>query len=289
MRRIVRWVDDAGRVSVGVEVDNAGHFRRLSGIDDPMPFLLGQLFSPEGGPVTPVDPYSLELGDGRTLIAPLDPPEVWCAEVTYERGRDAHLEDSAVRDVYDLVYEAHRPQLFLKDAGCRRTVGPGEAVGIRGDSTWNVPEPEIGLVIGERGRILAYTIGNDLSSREIEGANPLYLSQAKTYAASCAIGPALYIPPREPLGFQVIMRISNEEGEVLYEDKTSTTLMARTFEELASWLVRENPVPPGSILMTGTGLVPPDSFSLVPGNWVEIHVPEIGTLVNPVALATSLL
>lgn len=289
MRRIVRWVDSAGRISVGVEVDNEGHFRKLSGIEDPMPFLRGELFSPEGGPVIPVDPYSLELGDGRTLIAPIDPPEVWCAEVTYERGRDSHKDDSAMRDVYDLVYDAHRPQLLLKDAGCRRTVGPGEPVGVRGDSTWNVPEPEIGLVIGERGRILAYTIGNDLSSREIEGANPLYLSQAKTYAASCAIGPALYIPPREPQGFQIIMRISDEEGEILYEDKTSTTLMARTFTELASWLVRENPVPPGSILLTGTGLVPPDSSSLVPGHWVEIHVPEIGTLVNPVALATSLL
>ena len=289
MRRIVRWVDGAGRVSVGVEVDNEGHFRRLSGLEDPMPFLRGEMFSPEGRPVTPADPYSLELGDGLTLITPLDPPEVWCAGVTYERSRDARMEESAVRDVYDLVYEAHRPELFLKDAAGRRTVGPGEPIGIRGDSTWNVPEPEIGVVVGERGRILAYTIGNDVSSREIEGANPLYLSQAKVYAGACAIGPALYIPPREPQGFQIIMRISNEEGDVLYEDKTSTTYMVRTFDELAAWLVKENPVPPGSVLLTGTGLVPPDSFSLVPGNWVEIHVPEIGTLVNPVALATSLL
>lgn len=289
MRRIVRWVDSAGRVSVGVELDNEGTFRKLSGIEDPMPFLRGEMFSPEGSPVTPVDPYSLELGNGRTLIAPLDPPEVWCAGVTYERSRDARMEESAVKDVYDLVYDAHRPELFLKDAGSRRTVGPGEPIGIRGDSTWNVPEPEIGLVVGERGRVLAYTIGNDVSSREIEAANPLYLTQAKVFASACAIGPSLYIPPREPLGFQIIMRISDEDGEVLYEDKTSTTNMVRTFQELTSWLVRENPVPPGSVLLTGTGLVPPESFSLVPGNWVEIHVPEIGTLVNPVALATNLL
>ena len=261
MRRIVRWVDSAGRVSVGVELDNEGTFRKLSGIDDPMPFLLGEMFTPEGSPIAPVDP----------------------------RSRDARMGESAVQDVYDLVYEAHRPELFLKDAGSRRTVGPGEPIGIRGDSTWNVPEPEIGVVVGERGKILAYTIGNDMSSREIEGANPLYLSQAKVYAAACSIGPALYIPPREPQGFQIIMRISDAEGEVLYEDKTSTTLMVRSFDELASWLVRENPVPPGSVLLTGTGLVPPDSFSLVPGNWVEIHVPEVGTLVNPVALATTLL
>jgi 2-dehydro-3-deoxy-D-arabinonate dehydratase len=280
MRRIVRWVDSAGRVSVGVELDNEGTFRKLSGIEDPMPFLLGEMFTPEGSPIAPVDPYSLELDGGRTLIAPLDPPEVWCAGVTYERSRDARMGESAVQDVYDLVYEAHRPELFLKDAGSRRTVGPGEPIGIRGDSTWNVPEPEIGVVVGERGKILAYTIGNDMSSREI---------QAKVYAAACSIGPALYIPPREPQGFQIIMRISDAEGEVLYEDKTSTTLMVRSFDELASWLVRENPVPPGSVLLTGTGLVPPDSFSLVPGNWVEIHVPEVGTLVNPVALATTLL
>ena len=227
--------------------------------------------------------------EGYELAIPVEPPELWGAGVTYERSRDARMGESAVQDVYDLVYEAHRPELFLKDAASRRTVGPGEPIGIRGDSTWNVPEPEIGVVVGERGKILAYTIGNDMSSREIEGANPLYLSQAKVYAAACSIGPALYIPPREPQGFQIIMRISDAEGEVLYEDKTSTTLMVRSFEELASWLVRENPVPPGSVLLTGTGLVPPDSFSLVPGNWVEIHVPEVGTLVNPVALATTLL
>ncbi|HET9287818.1 MAG TPA: fumarylacetoacetate hydrolase family protein [Gaiella sp.] len=282
-------MDSAGRVSVGVEVDSEGHFRRLSGVTDPMQFLEGEMFSPEGSPVTPADPYSLELDSGLTLISPLDPPEVWCAGVTYERSRNARVEESAVQDVYDLVYDAHRPELFLKDAGSRRTVGPGEPIGIRGDSTWNVPEPEIGLVIGERGKILAYTIGNDVSSREIEGANPLYLSQAKVYAGACAIGPSLYIPPREPLGFQIIMRISDEEGEVLYEDKTSTTQMVRSFDELSAWLVKDNPVPPGSVLLTGTGLVPPESFSLVPGNWVEIHVPEVGTLVNPVALATSLL
>ena len=189
MRRIIRWVDTAGRVSVGVEVDSEGHFRRLAGVSNPLQFLRGEMFSPEGSPVTPVDPYSLELGRGLTLLSPIDPPEVWCAGVTYERSRNARVEESAVKDVYDLVYDAHRPELFLKDAACRRTVGPGEPIGIRGDSTWNVPEPEIGLVIGERGRILAYTIGNDVSSREIEGANPLYLSQAKVYASSCAIGP----------------------------------------------------------------------------------------------------
>jgi 2-dehydro-3-deoxy-D-arabinonate dehydratase len=289
MRRIIRWVDGAGRVSVGVELENDGRFHRLLGTEDPIAFLRGEVFGFDKTPVVPVDPYSLELGDGLTLIAPIDPPEVWGAGVTYERSRDSHMQESTVRDVYDLVYAAHRPELFLKDAMCRRTVGPGEPVGIRGDSTWNVPEPEIALVIGERGRVLAYTIANDMSSREIEGANPLYLTQAKVYAGSCAIGPALHFPVHEPNGFQIIMRISDEEGDVLYEDRTTTAQMVRSFEELATWLVKENPVPPGSVLLTGTGIVPPESFSLIPGQWVEIHVPEVGTLVNPVALATTLL
>ena len=290
MRRIVRWVDSAGRVSVGVELDDEGTFRKLSGIDDPMPFLLGELFTPEGSPIAPVDPYSLELDGGRTLLAPLDPPEVWCAGVTYERSRDARMGESAVQDVYDLVYEAHRPELFLKDAASRRTVGPGEPIGIRGDSTWNVPEPEIGLVLGERGKILAYTIGNDMSSREIEGANPLYLSQAKVYAARL----------RDRPGRCTSRRASRRDSRSSCGSPTRTArcstrtrprrrAMVRSFDELVSWLVRDNPVPPGTVLLTGTGLVPPDSFSLVPGNWVEIHVPEVGTLVNPVALATTLL
>ena len=289
MRRIIRWVDRAGRVSVGVEMEDDGRFHRLLGTDDPMAFLRGELFGFDKSPVVPVDPYSLELGGGLTLIAPIDPPEVWGAGVTYEQSRDSHMKESTIRDVYDLVYAAHRPELFLKDAMCRRTVGPGEPVGIRGDSTWNVPEPEVALVIGERGRILAYTIANDMSSREIEGANPLYLTQAKVYAGACSIGPALHFPVHEPTGFQIIMRISDEEGEVLYEGRTTTAQMVRGFEELATWLVKENPVPPGSVLLTGTGIVPPESFSLIPGHWVEIHVPEVGTLVNPVALATSLL
>ena len=123
----------------------------------------------------------------------MDAPEVWCAGVTYERSRDARIEESAVKDVYSLVYDAPRPELFLKDAGGRRTVGPGEPIGIRSDSSWNVPEPEIGLVIGDEGRIEGLTIGNDVSSRDIEGANPLYLPQAKIYAGACAIGPAVYV------------------------------------------------------------------------------------------------
>jgi 2-dehydro-3-deoxy-D-arabinonate dehydratase len=221
------------------------------------------------------------------LLLPFEPPEVWCAGVTYERSRDARVEESAARDVYTLVYDADRPELFLKDAGCRRTVGPGQPIGIRSDSAWNVPEPEIGVVVGEQGNITGMTIGNDVSSRDIEGANPLYLPQAKVYAGSCALGPALLMPPASgPL--EIRMRIYGEAGDVIFQGETSTERMKRSFEELVSYLVRDNPVPFGSVLLTGTGLVPPDDFTLEPGHVVEIHVPGIGTLSNSVVLASSI-
>ncbi len=239
------------------------------------------------GDIEPLDVDRLTLPAPYELLLPLEPPEVWCAGVTYERSRDARVEESAVRDVYTLAYEAERPELFLKDADCRRTVGPGEPVGIRSDSSWNVPEPEIGLVLGPDGGITAVTIGNDVSSREIEGANPLYLPQAKVYAGACALGPALLSPiPDEPL--EIRMRIFGEAGTELYSGKTSTARMKRSFGELVGFLVRENPVPWGSVLLTGTGLVPPDDFTLEPGHVVEIHVPGIGILSNPVVLASSL-
>jgi 2-dehydro-3-deoxy-D-arabinonate dehydratase len=227
--------------------------------------------------------------DAFAVAIPVEPPEVWCAGVTYERSRDARVEESTVRDVYELVYDAERPELFLKDAGCRRTVGPGEPVGVRGDSSWDVPEPEIGVVLGERGALVGLTIGNDVSSRAIEGANPLYLPQAKIFAGACAIGPAVLVPDDWEAPLEIRMRIVDGAGRVLFTGETSTARMRRSFVELAEWLVRDNPVPPGSVLLTGTGLVPPDDFTLEPGHVVEIHVPEIGTLTNPVAAAAELL
>jgi 2-dehydro-3-deoxy-D-arabinonate dehydratase len=236
------------------------------------------------------DGQSLEsaLPEGATLVRPVDPPEVWCSGVTYARSRDARMEESTVKDVYSLVYDAERPELFLKDAACRRTVGPGDPIGIRDDSHWNVPEPEIGLVLGERGSIAGYTIGNDVSSRDIEGANPLYLAQAKVYAGACAIGPAVLEADGAAGHFEIHLRVL-EDGVEVYADSTSTDRMVRSFTELVGWLVRDNPVPAGSILLTGTGLVPPDDFTLRAGQVVEIHVAEIGTLSNPVVPASSLL
>ena len=222
------------------------------------------------------------------LALPVEPPEVWCAGVTYERSRDARVQESRIEDVYTLVYDADRPELFLKDAACRRTVGPGEPIGVRADSSWNVPEPEIGVVLGDGGTLVGLTIGNDVSSREIEGANPLYLPQAKVFAGACAIGPAILVSddPGRQLGIR--MRILDAEGGEVFAGETSTAKMRRSFPELVDWLLRDNPVPAGSVLLTGTGLVPPDDFTLEPGQTVEITVPEIGTLTNPVVSATEL-
>jgi 2-dehydro-3-deoxy-D-arabinonate dehydratase len=240
-------------------------------------------------PVAPLDPETLELSPPYELLAPVDPPEVWCAGVTYERSRDARIEESAVKDVYTLVYEAGRPELFLKDAGGRRTVGPGDTIGVRSDSSWNVPEPEIALVLGADGLIAGVTIGNDVSSRDIEGENPLYLPQAKVYAGACSLGPAMLVPDDLDAPLEIAMRIVDAGGSEIFTGVTSTARMRRSFEELVEWLLVDNPVPPGSVLLTGTGIVPPDEFTLEPGQVVEIAVPGIGTLRNPVGAAADLL
>ena len=287
MRRVIRWVDPEGYVSVGVEHPRDGEFSVLRGLEEPMRLLQGESF-PLGRSIVPADEFSLELEPGLTLITPIDPPEVWCADGTYDTGDADPMESSPFREVYASVAGSHRPQLLMKDAGGRRTVGPGGAIGIRGDSTWSAPEPEIAVVIGSKGTILGYTIANDVTSREIECANPLFLSQAKVHGGCCAIGPAIFVPEFEPAGFQIVMRISDEDGEVLYQDTATTAQMTRSFQDLVSWLVRDNPVPAGTVLLTGTGLVLPDELNLLPGQWVEIHVPEIGTLVNHVVLASDL-
>jgi 2-dehydro-3-deoxy-D-arabinonate dehydratase len=227
--------------------------------------------------------------DAFALAIPVEPPEVWGAGVTYERSLDARVEESSVKELYTHVYDADRPELFLKDAGCRRTVGPGEPIGVRVDSSWDVPEPEIAVVLGEAGALAGLTIGNDVSSREIEGTNPLYLPQAKIFAGACALGPAVLVPDDWEAPLEIRMRIVDASGRELFAGETSTARMRRSFPELIEWLLRDNPVPPGSVLLTGTGLVPTDDFTLRPGHVVEIHVPGIGTLTNPVAAAADLL
>jgi 2-dehydro-3-deoxy-D-arabinonate dehydratase len=180
------------------------------------------------------------------------------------------------------VYDADRPELFLKDAQMRRTVGPGGPIRVRRDSNWTVPEPELGVVLGESGEPVAVTAGNDVSSRDIEGANPLYLPQAKIFAGSCAIGPALAVPADWDAPFLIRLRITSAAGDELFAGETSTARMRRSPHELAAWAIRDNPIPPGSVLLTGTGLVPPDEYALEPGHTVAIEIPGIGELVNTV-------
>ena len=241
------------------------------------------------------DPLAALRGEGRTestttlasleLLPPVEAPEIWCAGVTYERSRDARLEEAETeaRDVYALVYEAVRPELFLKDAGMRRTVGPGGALGVRRDSSWTVPEPELGVVIGTGGEPVAVTIGNDVSSRDIEGANPLYIPQAKIFAGACAIGPALVVPSDWDAAYGIRLRITDRHGQELFAGETSTAKLKRSPRELVEWLMRDNPVPPGSVLLTGTGVVPPDEYTLEPGHTVEIAIDGIGILTNTVS------
>ncbi len=289
--RLVRYRAPDGRVHVAVEDaarSDAGSIRFADAREhDPLDVLTDGWTT--AGHTVDIGGDLSTIEAGHDLLRPLDPPEIWCAGVTYERSRDARVDEATVSDVYTMVYDASRPELFLKDAGCRRTVGPGEPIGIRTDSTWNVPEPEIGLVIGEHGAILGYTVGNDVSSRDIEGANPLYLPQAKVYAGACAIGPAVLVATDTAEPFEITMRIVDDTGDEAFVGTTSTGTMRRGFEELVEWLLRDNPVPPGSVLLTGTGLVPPDEFTLLPGHVVEIAVPRIGTLANPVVLASTLL
>ena len=290
--RLVRVAGADGRARVGL-VDPADPSTiALLDDDDPLGVLAaGDLAGRAAGAsdrVAVADPESLDPAEGHVLLAPVQPLECWAAGVTYERSRDARLEESAASDVYAMVYDADRPEIFLTDAACRRTVGPNAPLGVRADSTWTVPEPELALVIGEGGTILGYTVGNDVTARDVEGANPLYLPQAKIYAAACALGPALLVPEDWAAPFDIELRILGAGGDIVFEGTTSTASMVRSIPELIDYLRRDNPVPAGSVLLTGTGLVPPDEVTLEPGHRVEVHVPGIGTLVNSVGRADAL-
>jgi 2-dehydro-3-deoxy-D-arabinonate dehydratase len=219
-----------------------------------------------------------------TLLAPVEHQEVWAAGVTYTRSREARERESAgAARFYDLVYNADRPELFFK-ATAERVVGPGQPVRVRRDSRWSVPEPELALVISPQLKVVGYTVGNDLSARDIEGENPLYLPQAKVYDQSCALGPVITLaeamPPRE----QVTIRLTIERGgQVVFDGSASPGAMKRTFEDLVGWLGRDNSFPNGAVLLTGTGVVPPDDFTLAAGDAVHIDVTGIGRLSNVVA------
>jgi 2-dehydro-3-deoxy-D-arabinonate dehydratase len=218
------------------------------------------------------------------VVAPIGGQEVWAAGVTYYRSRNARMEESKSAgggDFYDRVYNAERPELFFK-APPHRVVGPGDKVAIREDARWSVPEPELALFISPGGRITGYTVGNDMSSRDIEGENPLYLPQAKVYDRSCALGPCLLLA-EEPLRASTEIKIEiRRAGTVAFSGATTLKEMKRTPEELVEYLYRASGFPKGCFLLTGTGVVPPDSFTLELGDEISITIPPIGTLANVV-------
>ena len=218
------------------------------------------------------------------LLPPIGNQEVWAAGVTYYRSRNARMEESKSAgggDFYDRVYHAERPELFFK-ATPHRVVGPGANVAIRSDAAWSVPEPELTLFISPAGKIAGYTIGNDMSSRDIEGENPLYLPQAKVYDRSCALGPCLLIADEPlPLATEIAIEIGRA-GQRHFSGATTLKEMKRKPEELAAYLYRASSFPHGCFLLTGTGIVPPDSFTLKSGDEIRITIPPIGTLVNVV-------
>ena len=255
---------DVGRNSLS-DILNAEHAGRLAHnlIDD-------------RGPSVPINAV--------TFLSPIDQQEVWAAGVTYKRSQEARERESVgAAKFYDLVYSAPRPELFFK-ANAPRVSGPGEPVHVRRDSRWSVPEPELALVISPTLRIVGYTIGNDMSARDIEGENPLYLPQAKVYDRSCAIGPVITLAEAMPPLADVTIRLIIERNDAaVFDGSTSIARMARPFDDLVDWLGRENSFPQGVVLLTGTGVVPPDDFNLAPGDVVHIDISGVGRLSNPVA------
>jgi 2-dehydro-3-deoxy-D-arabinonate dehydratase len=229
---------------------------------------------------TPLPNFSPETG----ALAPIGRQEVWAAGVTYFRSRTARMEEAKSAgggDFYDRVYAADRPELFFKSTP-HRVAGPNQKVRIRRDSKWNVPEPELALVVNSLGRIIGYTIGNDMSSRDIEGENPLYLPQAKVYTQSCGLGPGILIrsqplPPETEIQLEII-----RADATVFLGQTRLSELKRTPEELVEYLFRDNSFPFGCFLLTGTGIVPPDEFTLAVGDEIRITIEPIGTLINHV-------
>ncbi len=221
------------------------------------------------------------------LTTPIDAPEVWASGVTYKKSREARNYEATQGKLdretfYDKVYDAVRPEIFFKSTSAR-TVGPNDPVYLRSDSNWQIPEPELGLVIDKDGKVLGYTAGNDMSCRDIEGENPLYLPQAKVWKNSCSIGPAIVLAETvsDPYEFQIICRIYRDEELVFYGD-AQVSQLKRTLDELVQYLVLDNQIFDGTVLLTGTCVVPPNEFTLAENDRIEIEIPGIGILNNPV-------
>jgi 2-dehydro-3-deoxy-D-arabinonate dehydratase len=222
-----------------------------------------------------------------TILAPIDKQEVWAAGVTYKRSQVARMEESeAGASHYDKVYTAPRPEIFFK-ATANRVSGPGQPLRVRADSQWSVPEPELALVVSPTGKLVGFTVGNDMSARDIEGENPLYLPQAKVYNQCCGLGPYVWIPEQPVDRPNTRIHLTIERGgTVAFSGESNLDQMKRGFEELIGWLIKENDLVTGAFLLTGTGVVPPDDFTLQDGDSVSIEITGIGTLTNPIVKAS---
>lgn len=228
-----------------------------------------------------------KLLENLTLTTPIDAPEVWAAGVTYEKSKEARNYEATQGKLdsetfYDKVYDAERPEIFFKSTSAR-TVGPNDPVYLRSDSNWQIPEPELGLVIDGAGEVLGYIVGNDMSCRDIEGENPLYLPQAKIWKNSCAIGPAILLKDavEDPYELKIICRIFRNDEKV-FEGEAKVRQLKRSLDELVHYLIRDNDIFDGTVLMTGTCIVPPNEFTLNDKDHIEIEIPSIGVLSNPV-------
>ena len=271
------------RTTAGCMAENEGNWYSL--FDHSLDDLLAREDLPEVLPGLIASATQMAMPAGSDLRAPIESQEVWAAGVTYFRSRGARMEeskDAGGGDFYDRVYTAERPELFFKSTASR-TVGTGGKVRIRGDAQWSVPEPELTLVVSPKGRIEGYTIGNDMSSRDIEGENPLYLPQAKVYNGSCALGPGILISAKPlPSSTRDCYR-DLPKRRVEFFGEVALTELKRDPKALVEYLLRDNSFPVGCFLMTGTGIVPPSSFTLAHGDGVKITIDPIGTLENEVA------
>lgn len=281
--KLCRFQKDQAAPRIGLLTDDRTILDlTAAGVDLMLPLLESRTLSEELAALAKQDLPRLRLTD-VTLLTPVEQQEVWAAGVTYLRSKTARMEESDFSaSAYDRVYEAARPEVFFKSLP-QKVVAPKGDVGIRKDSKWNVPEPELALVVSSRGSIVGYTIGNDMSSRDIEGENLLYLPQAKTYNRSCAVGPWITVgeSEAEARGWKISLAIERE-GNAVFSGETSVSQLKRSFTELAEFLCRCQVFPSGAVLLTGTGIVPPDNFTLRPHDVVRINISGIGTLENRV-------
>src|SRR5579883_2601637 len=283
--QIVRYRSTSGAIVLGL-IANGQPRGQFSGVETPalrdLLALRADAFRARVETVARAGAAAQPSGD---MLAPIDgDTEVWAAGVTYTRSMSARMEESETPDIYAKVYDAARPELFFK-ATPRRVSGPGAPIVVRADSHWDVPEPELAIVVNAHGETVGYTIANDVSSRSIEGENPLYLPQAKVYAACCALGPAITPAWEVTDPYSLTMYMSIERNEAIcWQGQTSVGNLHRRLEELVDYLYRADDFPGGAILCTGTALVPDPPFTLQPGDIVRISIDQLGVLSNPVIL-----